>query len=259
LYRIFVFVFCISFFIAPFLPAADSTQQLFQILQLVSNKQYPEAISGYRKYMRTAEPWFQGPIQFEIATLQAGLGEKSKALDTMEEAIQSGFDDCFAVKQYPEWNAFRNDFRFATLHAKMQIAEADYKELAWLKSEIEYVKHDTTTMIAENINRLDTNSTEIPQSEIPTRQTSSTGVLFSRELLKVTLAAQRYYVSLSDKQRIQHVGTMQVLSGTGLNPQVLQSAHLAEQAAERRKQAIQQRKFSLPPTVGTEPRACIEF
>jgi tetratricopeptide (TPR) repeat protein len=151
------------------LKAADSSVQFFQILQLVDQKRYPEAIAGYEQYMQVAPPWFQGPIQFEIATLQAAEGNKQEALETLETAIQSGFDDCFAVELYPEWNTFRDNSQFAMLHAKMRISEADYKELAWLKAEIENLNHTTGTA----------------EAEIPARQTTSAAVLFNRERLKI--------------------------------------------------------------------------
>ena len=257
MFRIAVFLAC-SLFLIPPIFAADSTSQLFQILQLVDEKKYDEAITGYEQYMRSAPPWFQGPIQFEIATLQAGLGNKKQALATMEEAIQSGFDDCFAVKDYPEWNSFRDSFQFATMHSKMRISEMDYRELSWLKAEIENVNHETKAMMTDNINRVDTNFTEIAHSEIPNRQTTSAAVLFNRELLKVMQEAQRYYVNASDKERIEHVGTMSIINGTS-NDQALTSSRLAEQAAARRKLAIQQRKFSPAAPSNTEPRACVQL
>jgi tetratricopeptide (TPR) repeat protein len=245
-------------FVAPLLKAANLTEDLFHILQLVDEKNYPDAIASYEQYMRAAPPWFQGPIQFEIATLHAAQGQNKQALSTMEDAIQSGFDDCLAIQQYPEWNSLKDNFQFATLHSEMRISEADFKELAWLKAEIENVKHDAKMMMTEDINRVDTNFTQIPKSEIPTRQTTSPAVLFTRELLKAMHEAQRYYVNAADKERIEHVVTMGVISGTS-NDEMLNSTRLAEQAAARRRLAIEQRKFSIAPSAGTEPRSCIEF
>ena len=260
MFRIAVALFSFTFlFLIPPVNAADSTAELFKILQLADQKKYQDAINAYQQYMQIAPPWFQGPIQFEIATLQAASGSNKEALETMEEAVQSGFDDCFAVKQYQEWNSLRDNFQFATLHAKMRISEADFQELAWLKAEIEHVNHDTKQMITDNINRADTNFTEIARSEIPTRQTTSPAVLFNRELLKVMHEAQKYYVNASDKERIEHVGKMAIIGGGISNDERLKSTLLVEQAAARRKLAIQQRKFSLPASADSQARACIEL
>ena len=245
--------------LATFLAAADYGKQLLEIMQLVDEKKYSEAISGYEKFLEVAPRSLHAAVQFEIATLRAGLGQKDRALSQMEQAVQSGFDDCLAALQYEEWKPFRADARFTNLLAKSQISEADLKELYWLKAEIEHVNHDTRMMITENTNRMDTNFTVIPQSEIPIRSTTSSGVLFSREILKMMHGVQRDFVMQSDTSRIEHVASMAIISGGTSNEQVLESSRLANHAAEERKRAIQSRKFSLPTTAGTTPRSCTDW
>jgi hypothetical protein len=114
-------------------------------------------------------------------------------------------------------------------------------------------------MITENTNRMDTGITAIPQSEIPIRKTTSPAVLFNREMLKTIHEVQRYYVAESDKARMEHVGTMGVISGGTSSQEMLESARLADQAADERKRAIQQRRFSLPPNAGTTSQVCSEL
>lgn len=242
-----------------FLEAADFSDQLFEIMQLVDEKKYPEAISGYEKFLQTAPQSLQGAVRFEIASLKAGQGEKDLALSEMEKAVQAGFDDCLAALQYDEWKSLRGDARFNGLLQKAQISEADLKELYWLKAEIEHVNHDTKMMITENTNRMDTNFTVIPQSEIPVRPTNSSGVLFNREILKMMHEVQRNFVMQSDTARIEHVGSMAIISGGTSSAQVLESSRLASQAAEERKRAIQSRRFSLPASVGTTRRSCSDW
>ena len=238
---------------------ADLSKELFEIMKLVEEKKYAEAIRGYEKFLGSSPAAMRGAIQFEIASLHAANGNKGVALAKMEEAIRAGFDDCLAVEKYDELKLLKADPQFKTLHAKIRISEADLKELYWLKAEIEHVNHDTKMMITENMNRADTNITAIPQSQIPVRPTSSTGVLFNRQLLRMMHHVQRYYVMESDKARMEHVGTMGVISGGTSAEKMLESSRLANHAAEERQRAIHQRKFSLPPSVGSSPRSCAEW
>ena len=239
--------------------AADFPKQLLDIMLLVDEKKYPEAISGYESFLKGAPPSMHGAIQFEIATLHAATGNRERALAIMEQAVKSGFDDCFALEQYEELKSIRSDPRFNSLKSQVRISEADMKELFWLKAEMEHINHDIKMMITENMNRVDTGITMLPQSVISTRATTSTGVLFHRELVKMMHLAQQHYVGESDQARMEHVGSMTVISGGTSSAEVLESSRLAEQAATGRKQAINARKFSIPPGTGTTPRPCGEL
>jgi hypothetical protein len=254
-------IFCINFLFLfeIYTHAAVDSDQLIQILQLVDEKKYAEAIEGYEKFLQSAPKPLHGPVQFEMATLHAGLGETEKALKMMQKSIESGFDDCIAVAQYTEWKSIKSNPQFQSLHEKIRISEADLKELYWLKAEIEHVNHDTKMMITENMNRKDTHLTTIPQSGLPVRPTSSTGVLFNRELLKIMHEVQRFYVMQSDQARMEHVTAMAMIAGGTSQEQILESARLADLAAQERQRAIQARKFSLPPGAGTTPRSCAEW
>jgi len=246
---------CLLMSEAPVL-AADYYKELFPILQLVQDKKYPEAIAGYEKFLEQAPKSLHGPVQFEIASLHALLGDKDRALAMMEQAIQSGFDDCLAIQRYEEWNPIRTDPRFIELKSRIRISESDSKEMFWLKAEVESVHHDTKMMITENINRVDGGMTIVPQSTIPIRETTSPGVLFNRELLKIQHQAQRANVFQADKARIQHLTRMGIISGPPSYERVAISSRLAESAAEQRKLAINARKFSLPAGIGTTPQPC---
>jgi hypothetical protein len=241
------------------LQGADLSKELFPILQLVDEKKYDEAIAGYENLLKSVPANLAGPIRFEIASLYAAKEDQNRPFALFTQAVENGFDDCIAPGQYEEWKPLRNDPRMNALFSKMQISEADLKELFWLRSEIEHVIHDTKMMITENTNRMDTGITAIPQSEIPIRKTTSPAVLFNREMLKTIHEVQRYYVAESDKARMEHVGTMGVISGGTSSQEMLESARLADQAADERKRAIQQRRFSLPPNAGTTSQVCSEL
>ena len=240
------------------LPAEDLSQQLLIIKQLVEGKEYAEAIVAYENLLQKAPQSLRGSVQFEIAGLHAVLGNTDRSLAIMEQAIQSGFDDCLAIQQNEKLNAAGSDPRFKEFYSRVRVSEADLKELYWLKAEIQNVSHETKMMIMANTNRMDGGITVIPQSAVPARETVSSGVLFNRELLRMMHQLQRQYVFEADKARIRHVTTMITISGRASYEQVARSSHLAALDAEERKRAIESRKFSLPPGMGATQRSCSE-
>ncbi len=236
-------------------PATDVAQQLQTVKELVEAKKFAEAIAEYETLLRDAPKPLHGPMQFEIAALHAVLGNRDRALLLMHQAVQSGFDDCAAV-QREELKPLRGDPGFNELFSRIRISEADLKELSWLKMELMNVSHDTRMMIAENVNRVDTGITFVAQSVIPVRETASPGVLFNRELLEMMHQRQRRYVLEADKLRMSHVTKMTIISGARSAQEVALSSSYAQRNAEQRKRAIEARKFTLSPGVGTAPRPC---
>ncbi len=238
---------------------ADSSPQLYLLMSLVQEKKYPEALKGYETYLKQAPKPLQGGIQFEIAAVHAAMGNKDQALATLEQAVQSGFDDCPALQQREELASIRSDPRFQKLQSRVRVSEADLKEIFWLKAEVGNVRHDSKMIVTENMNRKDTSFTVVPQPTIPIRATTSPAVLYNRELLKATMNSQRSFIFLVDKQRIQHVTNMTIINGGASAQAVALSNQYAASAAAGRKRAIEMRKFVLPPGAATTPRPCADF
>jgi hypothetical protein len=113
-------------------------------------------------------------------------------------------------------------------------------------------------MITDNMNRVDQQSTEIPQAQLPVRSTTSAGVLYWRQQLLLIQRAQREYVRKSDEQRMVHAATMGVISGTS-NSAVLESARQARATAESRKAEIRKRAFVPVATSSNGMKPCSEW
>ncbi len=239
--------------------AADLSPQLQAVRALVENKKYAEAIAQYEKLLQEASRPLQGPVQFEIAALHATMGNADRALAMMDQAVQSGFDDCLAIAQRQELKLIQGDPRFLQPVSRIRISEPDRKELFWLKAEILNVSHDTKMMITENVNRVDTGITVVPQSLVPVRETSSPGVLFHRELLRMMQQSQIRYVFEADKLRMRHVTNMRIITGGASAQQVAISLRFAASNAEERKRSIEARKFSLSPATDPTPRPCSDY
>lgn len=138
----------------------------------------------------------------------------------------------------------------------MKIAESDFRELVWLKSEVGHAEHDARMMITENINRVDQQATEIPQAQLPARATTSAGVLYWRQQLLLMQRAQREFVNKSDQERMVHAASMRVISGAGSQAAVLESARKAMAAAESRRTEIRKRAFVPVPAASDLPKPC---
>jgi len=255
-------------FLYAFLPVAparggqqDYTDQLMKLSLLTDSKQYREAINGYERL--EAQPgtpeWFKAACEYEIAELYGAMNEADNAIAALSRAVQLGYDDCITPRGSKNLATVLKNPKAAQALAGMKITEADFRELVWLKSEVQNAEHDTRMMITENINRVDQQPTEIPQAQLPTRPTSSAGVLYWRQLLLLIQKVQREFVLKSDVERMKHVTTMGMIRGGASQAMVLESVRLARAAAETRKAEIRKRDFVPARTTSDQPKPCTEW
>ena len=256
-------IFLFSFFAAaPVLGAAQQnfTDPLMKLSELTSAKQYREAIDGYKKLeSQPGTPgWLKAACEYEIADLYAAMDESDKAIAALSHAVQLGYDDCLSPRTSEHLAAILKNPRASQVLAGMKITEADFRELFWLKSEVQFAEHDARMMITENINRVDQQGTEIPQAQMPIRATNSAGVLYWRQQLLLIQKAQIEYVNQSDQQRMVHAATMGVISGSSASA-ALESARQAHVRAESRKAEIRKRAFVPAKTSSDQPKSCSEL
>ena len=240
--------------------AQDYTDQLMTLTELTDNKQYREAIKAYKTLQ--AQPgtpeWLRAASYYEIAELYAALHETDDSIAALNRAVQQGFDDCITPRTSERLAPVLKNQKATQVLAGMKISEADYRELVWLKSEVEHAEHDARMMITENINRVDQQATEIPQTQLPTRPTTSVGVLYWRQQLLLMQRAQRDFVKKSDQERIQHAATMGVIQGSSQSA-VLDSGRKARAAAESRKAEIRNRAFVPGKSSSDRSKPCFEW
>jgi tetratricopeptide (TPR) repeat protein len=239
----------------------DYGDQLLRLGQLSNSKQYREAINGYKRLETQPETpaWLKAACEYEIAEMYGTLNETDNAIDALSRAVQLGFDDCLSPRASGHLATILKNPKATQALAEMKITETDFRELVWLKSEVEHADHDTRMMIIENINRLDQQLTEIPQAQLPTRPTTSAGVLYWRQQLLLMQKLQREYVRKSDEERMKHAVTMSVIGG-GVSPSaMLESARRAQVAAESRKAEIRKRAFIPATTSSNQPKPCSEW
>ena len=238
----------------------DYIDQLIQLIELTDNQQYREAINGYRSLQ--AEPgapaWLKAGSEYEIAELYGALNETDSAVAALSRAAQLGFDDCLAPRTSKRLATILKNPKTPQALAGMKITEADFRELIWLKSEVEHAEHDARMMITDNINRVDQQETEIPQAQLPTRPTTSLGVLYWRQQLLLIQRAQRAFVKKSDEERMVHAATMGVVQGASSSA-ALESARQARARAESRRAEIRKRAFVAVTTPPDQPKPCSQW
>src|ERR1044072_9968336 len=236
----------------------DYVDQLIQLTELTDNQQYREAINGYKRLESGAPEWLKAGSEYEIAELYAELNETDNAVAALSNAVQFGFDDCLTPRTSKRLAKILKNPKTTQALAGMKITESDFRELVWLKSEVDHAEHDARMMITDNINRVDQQSTEIPLAQLPTRATNSAGVLYWRQQLLLIHRAQRQFVKKSDEERMVHAATMGVISGASPSA-VLESARQARVTAESRRAEIRKRAF-VPVTIPSDrPRPCSEL
>jgi hypothetical protein len=78
----------------------DYTDELLELTQLTDNRQYREALNGYRRLAGAAgtPAWLRAASEYEIAELYGALGEADNAIAALGRAIQLGFDDCMTPR-----------------------------------------------------------------------------------------------------------------------------------------------------------------
>jgi hypothetical protein len=239
----------------------DYTAELMKLTRLADDKQYRGAIDGYKRLQ--AQPgtpeWLRAASEYEIAELYGALHDTDAGIAALARAVQLGFDDCITPRVSERLAPILKNPKAKQILAGMMITEADFRELVWLKSAVEHAEHDARTMITENINRVDGQATEIPQAQLPTRPTTSAGVLYWRQQLLLMQRAQKEFVHNSDKERIAHAATMGVIAGGVSQSAVLESARRAHAAAESRKTEIRKRAF-VPVTPSSDrPKPCSDW
>jgi len=236
----------------------DYVDELIRLTELSDNQQYREAISGYKKLESGAPAWLKAGSEYEIAELYAELNETDNAIAALNNAVQLGFDDCLTPRTSKRLAKILKNPKTTQALSGMKINEADFRELIWLKSEVEHAEHDARMMITANINRVDQQSTEIPQAQLPTRPTHSAGVLYWRQQLLLIQRAQRLFVTKSDEERMVHAATMGVINGASSSA-ALESARQARATAESRKAEIRKRAFVPVTTSSDQPKPCSEL
>jgi hypothetical protein len=255
-----IFITIVLIFCSGLLCAADYDDELLRLADLIGKKDYDAAIKGYETLAAESSTpqWLKASAYFEIAAARLQQGKKAEGVAAIDKAIELGFDDCIAVQQ-DAFEQMKGSKDMQSRLDRMKISEVDYHELFWLKSEMNNLEHDIKMMITENINRADSDFTETPQSDIPSRETLSAAVLYARANVRLMQEVQKTYVKQSDEERIQHNATMGIVSGGTDQQAILISKQQAAERAESRRKDILRRAYKQQPNDSSELKSCSSY
>ncbi|MBI2841272.1 MAG: hypothetical protein HYX75_23380 [Acidobacteria bacterium] len=266
---------CISVLLSAALLAAEGgtyRNEIVRLAQLLGDKDYNSAITGLTALIQhPATPrWLRSSSYFDLGFAHFSSNQIDLGMEAFDKAVQIGFDDFIVVHEQNVFTPHFKTARFQAIYGRMHIAAADAAELFWLKAEIKSMIQDMSMMITENIGRVDDEYTDVPQSVIPTRQTSSVAVLTQREVLAIAQTLQKTMVMQSDISRKGHLMQMGIIrnmpSGREVGSinadaaerlrRVQESIRRAHERAQQRRDAITRRAFVLPAGTSTTPVPC---
>ena len=255
------FFLILGLFICSSVWSASYTDELSRLAALAQKAEtHSDAIDGYLRLAQNTDTpaWLRGPLYFEVANIYADDGSYQKAMNALDQAVKLGYDDCLELQQNKDIAPLRNDPRFTKIIGAVRQSEEDHKEALWLTTEAMNIDHEIRMLVNANINRIDHDVTQIVQAPISTRETSSPGVLYRRELVRMWQEFEKRVVFKADKMRMEHAVTMAAINGAPDESAVYQSSLVASNAAKERAVAVLQRAYI--PSVGkSEMHSCSDF
>ena len=265
--KIVFFGLLFSFF-APF-SHGDISADYYRYFKLViENKAgLPQLIEQCETMLRTENlpPWMYLGLHSDLSSWHARSKQYEKAISYFEKAVEFGYCDFIALHHTPAYRPLFKNEKFQAIYRKMRISPADMRELYWIYSELQFIFHDTSMIITENMNRPDSDYTQVPQAAISTRVPQSPTILSGRQVVWMAQRYQREMVMASDISRINHNMNRNIIdnmnSGSSNHQsnkmyQIQQSIRMARERAIRRQNAALSRRFLLPEGISFQPEPC---
>ncbi|MGW4895515.1 hypothetical protein ACWEQL_25095 [Kitasatospora sp. NPDC004240] len=199
---------------------------------------------------------------FLVAAGHSGLGgmavargRADQAIFHLDAAVSAGYNDCVALHVAPI-RPLHRDPRFQALYRRMRVTEADLDEFFWLHQEIRIMTREAQDATVDNIGRLDTGVSTLPQAPMPTREPHTPGVLITRIDLAATQTALQQAALKAEFQRSSGNTSLGLIDDTWDYPQARRDAWRADEWDERRQRAAEARAFVERPGVGTTLLPC---
>ncbi|MFF8381310.1 hypothetical protein ACF07V_34930 [Streptomyces sp. NPDC015661] len=199
--------------------------------------------------------WLVAAGHASLGGLASAHGQTEQALFHLDAAVAAGYNDCVALHVAP-MRALHHDPRFRALYERMRVTQADLDEFLWLHQEMQIMLQDAQQASVDNIGRLDTGVSPLPQAPLPTREPNTPGVLITRiELAAVQTALQRV-VMKAEFQRSSGNTSLSLIDDTWDYDRARRDACDADELDSRRQRAAEARAFVARPRAGTTLTPC---
>ncbi|MFI8824064.1 hypothetical protein [Streptomyces sp. NPDC053431] len=197
-----------------------------------------------------------------VAAGQASLGEMALARGQSEEvilhldaAVTAGYNDCVALHAGP-LRPLHHDPRFRALYQRMRVTQGDLDEFFWLHQEMQTAVREAQDATVDNLGRLDTGVSSLPQAPLPTRAPHTHGVLITRIDLAAVQSALQQAALKAEFQRSSGNTSLGLIDDTWDHERARRDAWYADDLEDRRRQAAEARAFVERPGVGTTLVPC---
>ncbi|WP_224283023.1 hypothetical protein [Streptomyces sp. LS1784] len=194
--------------------------------------------------------WLAAAGHSGLAGLACAHGQTDQAIHHLDAAVAAGYNDCVAL-HIALVRPLHHDPRFQALYRRMRITPADLDEFFWLHQEMQIMMRDAQQATVDNIGRLDTGVSLLPQAPMPTREPNTLGVLITRIDLAATQTALQQAALKAEFQRSSGNTSLSLIDGTWDYTRARHDAWYADDLEARRQQAAAARAFVERPGVGT--------
>ncbi|MEU1288067.1 hypothetical protein [Kitasatospora sp. NPDC005856] len=199
--------------------------------------------------------WLAAAAHSSLSGLALARGQAEQAILHLEAAVAAGYNDCVALHMAPTL-PLHHDPRFRALYQRMRITQADLDELFWLHQELQTAVREAQSATVDNIGRLDTGVSLLPQAPLPTREPHTPGVLITRiDLAAVQTALQQAAIK-AEFQRSSGNTSLSLIDDTWDHPRARLDAWHAEELETRRMRAAAARAFVERPGAGSTLLPC---
>ncbi|MGW3040611.1 hypothetical protein ACWC9T_11310 [Kitasatospora sp. NPDC001159] len=199
--------------------------------------------------------WLAASGRASLGGLACAQGQAELAILHLEAAVSGGFNDCVALHM-ALMLPLHQDPRFRALYERMRITQADLDEFFWLHREMQIMVREAQDASVDNIGRLDTGVSLLPQAPMPTREPNTLGVLITRIDLAATQTALQQAAVKAEFQRSSGNTSLSLIDDSWDYPRAMRDAWHADELETRRRQAAEARAFVERPGAGTTLIPC---
>lgn len=199
--------------------------------------------------------WLAAAGHANLGGLAVVQGQADQGIHHLDAAVAAGYNDCVALHVAPI-RPLHHDPRFRAVYERMRITQADLDELFWLHQEMQTMVSEAQTASVDNIGRLDTGVSLLPQAPLPTREPHTVGVLATRIDLAAAQTALQRVALKAEFSRSSGNTSLSLIDDTWDYTRARHDAWHADDLEDRRRRAAEARAFVERPGAGSTLLPC---
>ncbi|WP_314246069.1 hypothetical protein [Streptomyces sp. DSM 40907] len=199
--------------------------------------------------------WLAAAGHASLGGVAIARGQVDQGVFHLDAAVTAGFNDCVALHIAPI-RPLHHDPRFQALYQRMRTTPADLDEFFWLHQEMQIMSREAQQASVDNIGRLDTGVSLLPQAPMPTREPNTPGVLITRIELAATQTALQQAAVKAEFLRSSGNTSLSLIDDSWDYPRAERDAWHADEIDSRRRRAAEARAFVERPGTGTALIPC---